>query len=136
MFMVRLNQNELTGRQLEDLFRQFSKLLSVSSDKDVNVLLEKLLGPEERIMLSKRLAIAVLLEKNYSYNQIADVLHVSVSTVSKLDNRLRTDEIKKIVNVVKKDKITYNGVAKLIENLLTVGGIMPSRTGLDRYRGM
>ena len=134
--MVRLNKNELSPKQLEELFKQLGLLLSTSSDKNVGLLLEKLLGPEERIMLAKRLAAAVLLEKGYAYNQVADALHVSKSTVSNIDQRLGEGGVTKIAEILKQDKASYSGILKLVESILTVGGIMPSRAGLDRYKGI
>jgi len=134
--MARVNKHKLTQKQLDDLFAQLSKLLSSSSDKNVHAFLDRLLGPEERIMLAKRLATVVLLEQNYSYNQIADILHISVSTASNVNRRLKTDDVRKTVNIIKKSKNSYSDIMDLLESILTVGGIMPSRAGLDRYRGI
>lgn len=134
--MARLNKHELSTKQLEHLFKQLSILLSSSSDKNVHSLLQQLLGPEEQIMIAKRLAVVILLEQGYSYNQIADNLHISISTASNIDNRLQTGYIRKIVDTADKDKDGYKNLVSLIESILSAGGIMPSRAGLDRYRGL
>lgn len=42
---------------------------------------EDLLSPSEKIMLIKRLAIAILLNKGYTYNQIDQTLKVSRPTI-------------------------------------------------------
>lgn len=132
--MVRLNKNELSTNRLEDLFKQLSKLLSNSSDRDVGAFLEQLLGPEERIMLAKRLAIAVLLKQDYSHQQIADTLHLSQSTITNLEQRIGKGGIKKIHNVLERNESALESLGNLLEEILTVGGIMPKRVGLDRYR--
>lgn len=82
------------------------------------------------------MAAAVLLEKGYSYNQIANALRVSVTTVSNIDHRLGEGGVIKITNILKQNKSSYSGILNLVETILTVGGIMPSRVGLDRYQGI
>lgn len=134
--MVRLNKNELPAEQLENLFKQLSALLSGSSSKNVDILLLKLLGPEERIMLAKRMAVAVLLEKGYSHNSIADILHLSTTTIANIESRWGKGGAKSIVSVLKENKSSFEDITELIEFILSFGGIMPSRAGLDRYRGI
>jgi uncharacterized protein YerC len=134
--MVRINRHKLAPEKLEELFRQFSALLSSSSNKNVHLLLKQLLGPEERVMLAKRLAVIVMLDQKHSYNRIADVLHISPSTAANVSNRLNKKQVEKVVSVLKKDKVNYEAIIEVIESILTVGGIMPSRAGLDRYRGI
>lgn len=87
-------------------------------------------------MLAKRLAIVVLLEKGYSYNNVADILHISTSTASNVDHRLKSGGIKRVVKILKQTEDGYVGIMDLLESILNVGGIMPSRTGLGRYRGI
>ena len=87
-------------------------------------------------MIAKRLAVVIMLEQELSYNQIADILHISTTTASNIDHRLRNGGVKKIVNILKKNDDSYADIIDLIESILSVGGIMPSRAGLDRYRGI
>lgn len=42
----------------------------------------------ERIMLAKRLAVAMMIYKNYRYDDIRSVLHVSTSTITRVSNWL------------------------------------------------
>lgn len=132
--MVRINKHELSPNELEGLFKQLSTLLSHSSDRNVHLLLEQLLGPEEKIMLAKRLAVIVMLNQKRSYNQIADTLHISPTTAGNISARLSKKQVKKIMAVLKKDDTSYVGILDILGSILSVGGIMPSRTGLDRYR--
>ncbi len=39
-------------------------------------------------MLSKRLAIALMMQKDYNYDQIHSILHVSTSTITRVANWL------------------------------------------------
>ena len=41
-------------------------------------------------MLAKRLAVAFMLEKNYSYNEIEQILKVSPSTIAKIQQILES----------------------------------------------
>lgn len=51
--------------------------------------LEDLLTPTEKVMLSKRLTIAVLLIKGYPYESICSVLKVSSATIGSVANWLK-----------------------------------------------
>ncbi|EKD87495.1 MAG: TrpR like protein, YerC/YecD [uncultured bacterium] len=42
----------------------------------------------ERVMLAKRLAIALMIQKEYSYEDIHFILHVSTSTINRVGNWL------------------------------------------------
>jgi uncharacterized protein YerC len=56
----------------------------------VQKLLDDLLSPTERLMLAKRLAIALLLLKKYDQRVISRWLKVSLTTVSKVSLTLQT----------------------------------------------
>lgn len=66
---------------------------------EVKEFLKDTLGPTEQIMLAKRLAIAVLLSKDYGYEDICSMLKVSNSTVSKIALWLHADKkgLKKVI---------------------------------------
>lgn len=54
----------------------------VRTNFEVEILLNDLLTPSEKIMLAKRLAIAFLLMKGQSYAEISKKLKVSFATIS------------------------------------------------------
>lgn len=60
----------------------YQSLAEVKNPDEVNRLLNDLITPTERVMLAKRLSIAVLLAKNYDYRQISFVLKVSYATIA------------------------------------------------------
>ena len=60
---------------LHDIFSKFS------SRSDVSRLLGDLLTPTERLMISKRIAIILLLKKGYSFQAIQKTLKVTPFTV-------------------------------------------------------
>lgn len=62
-----------------DLF--WTSISSLSTKERVSLFLDDLLTPTEKVMLSKRLAIAFMLIKGYSYPVINNLLRVSDSTI-------------------------------------------------------
>lgn len=77
-------------------------LAALGSRDDIERFLADLLTPTEKIMLAKRLAIALLLEKGYDYRQISRVLKVSTSTVRSVVNwkRVRGKGYEKVVKIL------------------------------------
>lgn len=69
-----------------DLF--WTSLSSLSTKEKVGIFLDDLLSPTEKIMLSKRLAIAFMLMKGYDYPTINDRLKVSDPTIWNVKNSL------------------------------------------------
>lgn len=68
------------------LIRSFSE---TKGKNDLLPFLSDILTPAERIMVSKRLAIAfLLLRKDYDHRQIANVLKVSTGTIARVNTVL------------------------------------------------
>ena len=57
--------------------------------EDIEDFLHDFLSPVERIMLAKRLSIAVLLHKGYRYESIAGILRVTPPTIATVSLLLR-----------------------------------------------
>lgn len=73
------------------MFEVFWKSLAdLKKPKEIQRFLYDLLSPTEQIMIAKRLAIAILLQKGYSYEAICDVLKVSPTTVGKISLWLKS----------------------------------------------
>jgi len=77
----RKTQNEI----LENFFKSFSDL---RTNDQVQLFIDDLLTRTEKIMLSKRLAIAVLLHSGTSYQEIKTTLKVSGATIASVNNSL------------------------------------------------
>jgi len=63
------------------LWETFAKL---KSQQEIQSFINDLLSPTEKTMLAKRLAIAVLLLKDYNYQDISNILKVSGTTIAKI----------------------------------------------------
>jgi len=72
---------DIEKRMQEVLWESFS---SLRRSKDAKLFLSDLLTPTEKIVLAKRLAIAVLLSKGYDNEAIMGILKVSSATVAKI----------------------------------------------------
>ena len=134
--MTNISKKPLPLEQLDALFHQLSCSLAALKPNHIDFFLTELLGEEERIMIAKRLAVIIMLIQGHSLYKIATVLKLSTSTVDSIHKKLKTNEYSFIVHTFKKEKKNFTALLNVLENILSVGGIMPSRAGLDRYKGL
>lgn len=102
-------------------------LIGIKNSQDVDEIVSDLLTPTERIMLTKRLAIAFLLTQGYEYREVEKILHVSFQTIAMVNNALRygNNGYKKAVNRILKDeklKDILNKTAQILITPATYGG--------------
>src|SRR5688572_15174215 len=84
--MPQVSRKPLSKSTEKRMFEIFFKSLAKLSDPlDIEKLLYDLLGPVEKTMLAKRLAIALLLTKGYQYESIKSILHVSQETIARVN---------------------------------------------------
>jgi uncharacterized protein YerC len=80
--MTKVSRRELDKNLEEYIFTIFLKTIAdLKTLTEVEKFLEDLLWPTEKIMLIKRLAIAVMLYKGYTYDEIDHTLKVSRNTI-------------------------------------------------------
>lgn len=90
--MSRVSKRILNKTVEDQIFETLWESLSQIHDKDdIQLFLNDLLFPVERIMVAKRLAIAILLLKGKSYETIIDFLKVSNETISKISLILKSN---------------------------------------------
>lgn len=77
----RMLSKDVEGKITETLLEAVSQ---IRDKKEVSLFLNDLLTPTERIMVTKRLAIAILLLKGWGYDGVKDVLKVSSDTISRV----------------------------------------------------
>jgi uncharacterized protein YerC len=73
-------------KRMYDVF--LDSIAMVHTRSQVQKLLMDWLSPTEKVMLAKRLSIALLLTKQYNQRQIAKLLHVGLETVNKVNKVL------------------------------------------------
>ncbi len=123
--MVHLNKNKVPEDVLLGLYEQLSKIISELNRSQVENFLFDLLGEEERVMLAKRLAIVIMILEEYSMYRISTTLKVSQSTVDKIKTAMSSGAFVDLVPLVKKNKKGYLAILDILDQILTVGGIMP-----------
>ena len=127
--MVRLNRNRLPEDLLNELFRQLNEVLGTFDAKQVDSFLYDLLGPEERIMIAKRLAIVVMVRQGHSLYKISRTLKVSPTTAEKISSEMSAGAFKNIVPLLQKNAKNYRAILKTINSILQLVDSLP-RYGL------
>lgn len=123
--MVRVNKNKLPDKQLKALFTQLADTFERMPKGQSALLLDALLGPEEKVMIAKRLTVIIMLHEGYSLYKISETVKVSTSMVHKLKMRYDLDRYDTILSYLQSNKKNYKTLLTVIESILTVGGIMP-----------
>ena len=108
----------------EYIFAIFLKTITdLKTPTDVKNFLEDLLWPTEKIMLIKRLAIAIMLSKDYTYDEIDHTLKVSRTTIMNVSYFLKHGQnggYQKVVQKVladQKKEILFDKVEELLIQL-------------------
>ncbi len=90
--MTQVSKYPLPQALEEQMFNLFFKALAdLRFPSDIKDFLNDLLSPTEKTMLAKRLAIALLLTKDYDHRTIKQILKVSLTTVSKVHFWLKNE---------------------------------------------
>lgn len=100
----------------------------------ISEFLQSLLTHTEQVMISKRLAIALLLSKRFNYQEIDDTLKVSKSTVSGVDKALQSGApgYRKAVAKILKDEKLEKLWNKL--EILSLEFSLPKKYGSDAWK--
>lgn len=103
----------------------FNSLASLSKASNVERFLLDLLSPTEITMLAKRLSIAILLSKGFSYDLIKETLKVSQGTISQVNKTLNSDHsgYKIVVSKAIQDQRLSDLFNKVEEN---IAGVLPN----------
>ncbi len=114
--------NRILDKELEDyIYNNFVKTISKLKEvAKIQNFLDDLLSPIERTMLIKRLAIAVMLSKGYTYEAIDHTLKVSRPTIKNISLSLKYRQkggYQKAVEEILKDQ-KKEGFFDKIEELL------------------
>ncbi len=88
--MTQISRRTLGPKVWDRIYDLFLETVSSFSDKKkLGRFLDDFLTPTEKIMLSKRLAIVVLLSKGHDYRSVCELLKVTPTTVSKMSLKVR-----------------------------------------------
>ena len=121
--MTNVSKNKLAPSVFKRIRRDLRHAVSSRMANGPQIL-ESLLSPTERVMLSKRLAIIILLENKCTYYKISKVLKVSIATVLRTERLRKQGKFTVIQSTVRKNDLTF---FENMELMLSMG--MPSRAG-------
>ena len=83
--MSQVSKRILKADITERLFQNFWEMFAnIKQARQIQLFLEDFLSPTEKIMLAKRMAIAILFSKGYDHRTISSMLKVSTATVNNI----------------------------------------------------
>lgn len=84
--MTKVSRKPLRKDKEQEIYQiLFSALAKLNSSEEIAIFLEDLLTPTEKLMLSKRLYIAILLSRGFTYEMIMEGLNVSSVTINSVN---------------------------------------------------
>jgi len=87
--MPKISKNKIDKAVYDTILKQLMAVFkNCSNERELEDLFDSLFTKTERFMLSKRLAIAVLLERGLSYSGISRILKVSSVTIGLVRNNI------------------------------------------------
>lgn len=136
--MPQVSKRVLRKEIEEKVTETFLEAISQVRDKaEVQLFINDLLSPVERVMLAKRMAIAVLLLKGWDYRSIDDLLKVSNDTIAKVSLIIKINEgYRKIVDKLSKTEAGrefWKDVASLAYRLSNPRNVFVDE-GLIKYK--
>jgi uncharacterized protein YerC len=131
--MTNVSKRVLGKDQQKQLFYQLSQLVSEANKTETRTFFGDLFTEAEQIMFIKRLAVILLLSKEYSPYRIAKTLKMSESTINQIKLKYELGEFEAIVSLSRKNKFDTKQFWTTLETLLQAG--MPSM-GKDRWKSL
>ncbi|PIQ66281.1 MAG: hypothetical protein COV96_02600 [Candidatus Zambryskibacteria bacterium CG11_big_fil_rev_8_21_14_0_20_42_18] len=122
----------ISSRKLDKVVSKklWSQLLKTFKDAGkrsaTNAIVSELLTYTEKIMLAKRLAIILLLDRGIPQHVISKELNVSISTVTRMSLNVEIGKYNEILKISGK-----KGILDVLEKIILMG--MPPRVGRGRW---
>ena len=107
-----------------------SFIAAAQTRNEAAVLATELLTETERTMLAKRLAVVVMLERGYSFQEVERSLKVTPQTVSRLWRKRKNDEFKKICRYARNYTSHFkrgDRFLQVLEDWLTISGTIKAK---------
>lgn len=134
--MTNVSKDLLDQKMQEKLFTQLADLFTAADKNTTRQFFSELLTSTERIMLMKRLAAIILLNRKFSIYRTAKTLHLSQTTVALLQEKVDQGMFQSIVKVTHKKEFDSKKFWMTMEVLLR-GGLPPMGKhrwqSLDKY---
>ena len=120
---MRLSNKKITRSVEERITESLFQIISdIRNNKDAKTLLTGILTETEQLAVAKRLAIALLLQQQKSYEEIKKELKVSSATVAKVQETLDSPGIKLALDHIKTDEWATNWARKISQTITKLLG--------------
>ena len=135
--MTQVSARFLHPKVSERIVGIFMKVVSrLRSRDEILDFLDYFLTPTEKVMLSKRISIAYLLESGYKRKSISGVLKVSTSTISTVASKLKySGGYRAVLGNIQRDEEIKKFILDLGENMAKVGTVGSKGSGVWRSVG-
>ncbi|MFH1840663.1 MAG: Trp family transcriptional regulator [Candidatus Shapirobacteria bacterium] len=126
--MTQISKRPLDKKIESELFQLLVKAIAdLRNSEEIEEFLADFLSPVEKIMLAKRLGIAVLMGKNYDYRQVKEVLKVTPGTIAAVNLKYKYANrgYKKVVEKILKQEKTgelFNRIGDFLTSVPPKGG--------------
>jgi len=87
--------------------------------------LTDLLGPEEQVMLAKRLAAITLLQRGQSIYKTASTLHLSPATAGRIKTNLDNHQYDKVLQLLTSNGNLLHELLTALDTTLHLNGLLP-----------
>ncbi|MFA6095051.1 MAG: Trp family transcriptional regulator [Candidatus Paceibacterota bacterium] len=129
--MTHISKTKVSEKISSNLEKNFVLLVTKAAGaRSIKTFLEELFTPTEKIMLSKRLAIIVMLVQGFSFLQIQKTLKVSSATVSNFQHACELGGFAYVQSMLGKKK-ERGQFLKALEEALSFR--LPPKTGRGRW---
>lgn len=115
----------------EEIFETLLETIAgLTTKKSVSAFFEEFLTPTERIMFAKRLAVGLLIAKNYDYKEIRELLKVSTATIASYSAFYKYSKgYKEVISKILRDEKIEEFLLSLAEKIASVGAAGGSKSG-------
>lgn len=108
--------------QIEDLF--YTSIAKLKNKKEVESFLSEFLTRNEKTMLSKRVAVGILLSRGFNYREISRELKVSTSTITSYALIYKYGKnYKRMVDLIESKIKTEKVFLNLAEKFASIGAV-------------
>lgn len=130
--MAQISKYPISKNIADRIFEIFLTIFThLKNKEEADQFISDLLTPTEKVMLAKRLAIAFLLENNYEYRTIQQILRVSTGTITSVNIVRQHGSVgyKKVIEKILKEE----ALMRLLKTAVTK--LLSASSSLERGRG-
>ena len=128
--MPHISSKKLKKENLQRLYDEFSAALQKSAQRSwIKLFLNGFLTRTEKIMLAKRFAVIYLLSKDIPVSYIAEALHMSPATISRMSLKYEIGKYSSLLKTIQREN---KDIWRILEKILRAG--LPPIAGRGRWK--